>query len=258
MTGLVKLQSLFQDHVLTRNPDAVIAFVGNDIASTESRLGVYYDAYRLRLAECLRNDFPGLNAVMGAEPFDALCRRYIEAHPSTYPNVRWVGQHLTDFLEADNATSRHPYLAEMARFEWARGLAFDGPDAAVMKPDTLAQLTPEDWPSLRLQLHPTLHRSEFDWNIGPIWRAVSDDESVPMPVQLETPEQLALWRRETTVYWRSLGTPEAHALDAFRDGKEFAEVCARLCEWYTEDEVPGQIAGMLRQWVAEGLLTESE
>jgi hypothetical protein len=254
MTGLVKLQALFQDHVFTRSTDAVVAFVGNETASTEARLGVYYDAYRLRLVECLRNDFPGLCALMTEESFDSVCRRYIAEHPSTDPNVRWIGRRLADFLATDHATAGQPCLAEMARFEWARGLAFDGPDAAVMKPDQLTRLAAEEWPTLRLRLHPTLHRSQFDWNIGPIWRAVCAEEATPTPAKLENPEQLALWRRGTTVYWRSLDEPEARALDAFGDGENFADVCSGLCEWIAEESVPEQMAGLLRQWVAEGLV----
>jgi hypothetical protein len=255
MSGLEKLQSLFQDHVFTRDSDAVASFVGNAAASAESRLGVYYDAYRLRLVDCLQNDFPGLFALMGEEPFDALCRRYIIQHPSIHPNVRWFGEQLAGFLAVDDEMAGRPYLAEMARFEWARGLAFDAPDATVMESGHLTQLTAEEWPTLSLQLHPTVHRSQFDWNIGPIWRAVCAEESLPAPAKLGHPEQLALWRRATTVYWRSLQHPEARALDAFRDGKDFAEVCTKLCEWFPEDEIPAVVAGMLRQWVAEGLLS---
>jgi hypothetical protein len=256
MTGLAKLQALFQDHVFTRNPDAVAAFVGNETASTETRLGVYYDAYRLRLIECLRNDFPGLCALMSDETFDSLCQRYIVTHPSRDPNVRWIGQHLTGFLTADEIAASQPHIAEMARFEWMRGLAFDGRNADVIKPGDLAQIPADDWPSLRLRFHPTLQRSEFNWNIGPLWRAVSADESLPEPAQLEKPEQWAIWRQETTVYWRSLDEPEACALDAFRDGDNFADVCARICEWVAEESVPERMAAMLRQWVAESLVAK--
>jgi hypothetical protein len=58
------------------------------------------------------------------------------------------------------------------------------------------------------------------------------------------------------VYWRSLDEPESCALDAFRAGENFADVCAGLCEWIAEDQVPDRVAGMLRQWVAEGLVAK--
>jgi hypothetical protein len=254
MSGLVKLQNLFQDHVLHVNADAATAFVGDETAAVEARLGVYYDAYRLRLIECLGNDFPVLRAVLGAAEFESTGLRYVAEHPSHNPNVRWIGQHMTDFLTADSDSIERPYLAEIARFEWSRGLAFDAPDAPVMKPDDLARTPAEDWPTLTLNFHPSVQRATFAWNIGPISHAVGEAEPMPDPATLETPEQWALWRRDTTVYWRSLGEPEAFALDAFRGGENFGDVCSGLCEWIAEERVPDQITGMLRQWVAEGLL----
>jgi hypothetical protein len=255
MTGLAKLQAVFQEHVIDQSPDSAAAFVGDETASADARLGVYYDAYRLRLIECLRNDFPGLDALMSAKAFDSLCLRYIEKHPSHHPNVRWFGRHLAEFLAVDSVLARHPHLAEMAQFEWARGLAFDAQNAALMKPDELAQIPAEEWPSLQLKFHPALQRSRFVWNVGPIWHAVSAEESIPEPAKLESPAQWAIWRKENTVYWRSLDDPEAYALDAFSGGENFTDVCTGLCEWFTEESVPEQMAGMLRQWVAEGLVT---
>ena len=256
MTGLANLQALFQDHVISRTAEAVPAFVGNETASAEARLGVYYDAYRLRLIECLSVDFRGLCALMSAEAFESICLRYLEAHPSQNPNVRWFGRYLAEFLAADSACAGQPYLAEMARFEWARGLAFDAPNARVRTPDELAQTPAEDWPSLCLTFHPALQRSVFAWNIGPIWRAVSAEESIPGPEKLDKPEQWAVWRQGQTVYWRSLDDAEACAMDAFRNGRNFADVCAGLCAWIAEENVPVQMAGMLRQWVAEGLVAK--
>ncbi len=134
MTGLANLQALFQNHVVGGD-DAAAVFVGDRTASAEERLCVYFDAYRLRLIENLRIDFPGLRALMSAEAFDAICLRYIDQHPSRGPNIRWFGRHLAGFLAADRELAGQPVLVEMARFEWARGLAFDAPDSDVLTAD---------------------------------------------------------------------------------------------------------------------------
>ena len=260
MTALADLQALFEGFVVRGN-DAAAVFVGDETASAEARLGIYYDAYRLRLIETLRVDFPGLCALMSAEEFDSLGLRYLEKHPSHYPNVRWFGRHMAEFLAVDSFFAERPYLTEMARFEWARGLAFDAANVDGPTPDELApllaELPAEDWASLCLKFHPALQRSEFAWNVGPIWRAVSAEESIPPTVKLSKPEQWAVWRRGVTVYWRSLDESEAYALDAFCDGRNFADVCAGLCAWIAEEDVPARMAAMLRQWVAEGLVAKA-
>jgi hypothetical protein len=255
MTALANLQGLFQNHVVHGTQEAVDIFVGDQKASAAERAGVYYDAYRLRLMEILRIDFPGLCALTTADEFDALGARYLDAHPSRYPTVRWFGQHLWAFLASDSVFAKQPYLAEMALFEWARGKAFDAANAVVVSIEDLGAVPPADWPSLCLDFHPALQRSECAWNIGPIWRAINAEEPLPEPVLLDKPAQWAVWRRDLTVYWRSLGDAEAWALDEFAKGMTFADVCDGLCDWIAAEEVPVKAAGMLGQWITEGLVS---
>jgi hypothetical protein len=173
MTGLANLQALFQDHVVNGTDDAVKVFVGDHKASAAERAGVYYDAYRLRLIEILRIDFPGLCALVSEEEFDALGERYLAAHPSHYPTVRWFGRNLSAFLATDPVFAEQPYLAEMASFEWARGKAFDAANADVVSVEDLGAVPADEWPSLCLDFHPTLQRSESAWNIGDQCRRAS-------------------------------------------------------------------------------------
>ena len=255
MKQLENLQAQFQGHVISGDDAVKTSFVGNVAASAQERLGVYYEAYRLRLLEVLRDDFPGLVGLMSAQAFESLGLRYLNKHPSQHPNVRHFGQHLADFLVTDSEVAEQPYLAEMARFELARGLAFNAAEADILTLDELGKLAAEEWPALRMKFHPTLQRSRFTWNVGPIWRAINAEEPIPPPARLEQPESWVVWRRNITVYWRSLNDAEAGAMDAFADGQNFAEVCTVLCEWLDTEEVPATMAGMLNQWVTEGLVT---
>jgi len=254
MTELANLQSLFQNYVIDNDAVTTPVFVGNASASAEQRLDVYYEAYRLRLLEVLRDDFPGICGLMNADTFNTMGLRYLEKHPSNHPSVRLFGKNLAGFLATDGSYSAWPCLAEMARFEWARGLAFDGANADVQTLDELGALPAGDWPALCVRFHPTLQRSQFAWNIGPIWRAIDDDTPLPPPTRLDKPESWAVWRRGVTVYWRSLDDIEARAMDAFADGHDFAAVCTVLCEWLDAEAVPARMAGMLNQWVTEGLV----
>jgi len=255
MNELANLQALFQDHVVHGTRENVEVFVGDQKASAKERASVYCDAYRLRLVEILRVDFPGLCALLTHQEFDTLGRRYLDAYPSRYPTVRWFGQNLAAYLARDAVLAKRTCLAEMATFEWARGKAFDASNSDVVSLDELGAMPAEDWPSLCLEFHPSLQRSTYSWNIGPIWRAVNAEEPVPEPVPLSKPEQLALWRKELVIYWRSLGDAETWALDTFVSGGSFADVCAGLCDWFDAEAVPPEAAGMLRQWVTEGLVT---
>ena len=46
------------------------------------RFEVYRSGYHARLVECLLDDYPVLAAMLGEEQFGALCRAYVDRHPS--------------------------------------------------------------------------------------------------------------------------------------------------------------------------------
>jgi hypothetical protein len=192
--------------------------------------------------------------MLSADSFELLGLRYIDKHPSQHPNVCHFGQHFAGFLAADSEAAEQPCLAEMARFELARGYAFAAAETDILTLDELGALAAEDWPALHVKFHPTLQRSRFTWNVGPIWRAINAEEPIPLPARLEQSESWVVWRRNITVYWRSLNDTEAAAMEAFADGQDFAEVCEVLCEWLDAEAVPATMAGMLNQWVTEGLV----
>ncbi len=256
MTALANLQTLFQSHVVSGATEAVPVFVGDDSASAAERLGVYFDAYRLRLPEVLQIDFPGLVALTTPEEFSELGLRYIDAHPSRHPSVRYFGRHLAGFIASDKNIAGRSCLAEMARFEWARGLAFDAEDVDVLKLEDLAAVPGEDWPEMTATFHPSLQRMPVAWNIGPIWRAVNADEPIPEPTRLDKPETLAVWRRGINLYWRSMDEIETAAMNLFAEGEDFAGVCDGLCEWLDAESVPARMAAFLNQWVTEGLIAK--
>jgi hypothetical protein len=254
MTALANMQALFHGHVVGDGPDAVELFVGDQQASAAERVGVYYDAYRLRLLEVLADDFPGLVVITGDTEFRDIGLRYLDSHPPTEPSVRWFGRHLADFLGTDAGCRDRSYLAEMARFELARGLAFDAVDSKIASLEEVAAIAPDKWPEVCLDLHPTLQKLEFNWNTGPVWRAILNEETVPEPARLEAAVSWSVWRRDITVYWRSLSDVEVFALDEFGRGQAFAEVCVGMCGWMDEASVPASLAAMLNQWITEGMV----
>lgn len=105
---------------------------------------------------------------------------------------------------------------------------------------------------MQIRFHPTLQILRFNWNVGPIARAISSEDRAPEPAVLDSPETWVVWRRGLTVYFRSLDEAESDAMDAFVDGRTFTDVCAALCAWLDAAAVPASMAGMLNQWVSEG------
>jgi hypothetical protein len=252
-------QRRFQDYLLGGIGAAEDLVAADAKADAATRLGVYADAYRLRLLEVLGNDYPALRAVAGAEGFERIGRAYIEAHPSDTPSVRWFGRHLAEFLIQSPGWERHQLLAELAAFEWRKGEVFDAPDTVALEIAAVAAVPPESWPEMRLLTQPALRRLDLRWNVPELFRAHEAGESLPEAVALEEPVHWLLWRDAALdIRWRSLGADEAAALDAVLDGASFGEICELLCQWVEAEEAAMHAAGLLKRWIFDGLVVELE
>ena len=250
-TSLATTESCFQDYVLGSASAIDQLVVGGSSQFRDSRLGIYRDAYRLRLIEVLGNDFEILRSYVGDQMFDALARAYISAHPSTFRNVRWFGGKLAQFLRATAPYSGHPEVAELAQFEWSLGEAFDAQDIEAVRFEDLVSIAPEDWANLRFQAHPALRVLVSRTNAVAIWKSLKESDSA-LAIELSPqPVTWVVWRKQHSPFFRSLEADEAWALQAMMSGARFGEICTGVCGW-AADEAAARAAGMLRTWVEAG------
>jgi hypothetical protein len=255
--SLAELQRAFQNYLLKTDDGLLGAVRETKKAGRDTLLGVYRDGYALRLIEVLTIDYPGVLAMAGPADFDHMARAYIAAHPSHHPSVRWFGRHLADFLAATPPYSASPAVADMARFEWALGEAFDAPDAAPVKAEALMALPPEAWEELRFTPLPSLRRVTLA-HAAPVAYQWSDDvEDGDLEVDAyDRPVGWAIWRPALISNFRSLEPDEAALLDALLAGKSFPEICETALAFTEEQDAPARAAGLLRAWVEEGMIAE--
>lgn len=256
MISFAPLQEQFQNYVLTGESGILPAVVDGPRLDAKGRLDVYANGYRLRLIEVLDADYPALHVLAGDDLFDQLARAYIAAHLSVFPNARWFGAHLPRFLAKDSAFDSQPVLAEMAEFEWAMSLAFDSADDPVLDIADLESLPGEAWSTLGFSVHSSLQRLELAWNVPAFWHAVTREQDLPTPAQGPEAAQWIVWRRDLTIYFRSLETDEAAALQAIADGGNFADMCETLCASHDQDAVPGVAMTLLKRWINDGLICD--
>jgi len=253
--SLADLQRAFQDYVLASQPGFTAQVRDTSKADRVTLLDVYRDGYALRLIEVLTIDFPGVLAMAGPEGFDRLARAYIAAHPSHHPSVRWFGATLADFLATTSPYDRTPELAQMARFEWALGEAFDSVDTEPLKAEAVMAVPPETWETIAFAPLPSLRRLTFSHDIPPAWQRREEVEPGALEAaRLAAPVPWMIWRPERVSNFRSLEPDEAAMLDAMVDGAPFPALCESLLPFVAEDQAAARAAGLLRSWVEEGLI----
>ena len=254
MTTLRELQRSFQAYVLGEADAPPAAVAGTGAASARDRLLVYAEAIRLRFLEVLDQSYPGVHALAGDDRFRTLGLAYAAAHPSHHPSIRWFGRHLPAFLCSTAPWCDHPVLAEMARFEWAKGELLDAADSAAIRIEDIAVIPPDRWAAIRPRLKPAVRRLALAWNAPALWKAIDRGDPPPAPARAEPPVDWLLWREDIVVRWRSIEPDEAWALRRCAGGEDFGSICAGLCERVGEDAAAFRAATYLKQWAADGVL----
>ena len=253
--SLGDLQRAFQDYLLATSDGFQGAVRDTTKADRVTLLDVYRDGYALRLIEALTTDYPGVMAMAGPADFDHMARAYIAAHPSRHPSVRWYGRDLADFLAVTEPYSRTPAAAEMARFEWALGEAFDSPDVTPITADTLMALPQEAWETLAFTPLPSLRRLILAFEAPQAWQRREEVQPGDLLVERAPgPLTWAIWRPDLVSNFRSLDTDEAAMLDALVEGRSFPELCEAVAPFTGEDQAPARAAGLLRAMVEGGMI----
>lgn len=254
---LSEWQAQVQAYLLSRdarpNPVLQSSLLSSAALSAEQGLAIYHNAYRARLLEALRGDYPAVHGWLGDEEFDALALAYLDAHPSQHFSLRWLGAQLADFIDGYLVPAQAAPLSELARLEWAFTLAFDAPDGLPLSLTQMAELPAEDWPTLQVRLLPSVQWLVCRHNSLALWRACKEQGDFPGSQPLEEVETCVIWRDQLITRYRSLAADEAAALQGMTvHGWSFAELCGELA--HLGEQAPAQAVGWLRQWLTDGLL----
>jgi hypothetical protein len=255
MQTLRHLQHALQQHLLGEPSRIAEAIADAPPLPVAERLGIYRNAYRVRLIDALGETYPVLHAVLGDEDFAALGEEFIAATPSVHRSLRWYGAELAEFLKQQSPFAEQPIFAELALLEWTLAEVFDAADAACVTRAAFAAIDAAQWSELSFAFHPSLRRLRLQWNTVPVWRAMSRDEAPPDPICAETSMPWLLWRQNLQNYFRSMSADEAAALDAALLGKSFGEICQALAERLPPDQIPLRAASLLSAWADSGLIT---
>jgi hypothetical protein len=252
---LKDLQRELQRHLLGESSAIEPEIIDAPPLEVAARLGIYRNAYQVRLIEALHEVYPVLHALLGDEVFYALGESYVAAHPSPFRSIRWYGGQMSEYLSLNAPFDEQPILSEIARLEWILSEVFDSPDAKTLDRAALTSLAPEDWEGLRLGFQPGLRLLTLRFNTAAVWQAMTREEEPPAPQSSEHPVPWIIWRQDFKNYFRSLDAAETALIEAARAGASFAELCEILGDWLPDEEVPLAAANYLNTWVGSGLIS---
>jgi hypothetical protein len=137
-------------------------------AEAERRFAVYRNNVAVSLKSALAARYPVIRRLVGEAYFDALAAVFLRDDRPQSPVLHEWGGGFAAFLRDFPPLKDWPYMADVARIEWARGLAFHAADAAPADPALLATADPA---TLRLSLHPSVQLLRLRHPGVTIWAA---------------------------------------------------------------------------------------
>lgn len=163
MPALADLQRAVRDTVLGADPSRLQGQVADD------RLGVYRNNTTILLSEALATNFPVVYALVGEAFFAPMARAFLRLHPPRSPCLFEYGAALADFIAGYPPAASLPYLADVARLEWACDEALHAADAQVLDATALARVPPEAYARLTFAAHPAMRVVASPYPVHAIW-----------------------------------------------------------------------------------------
>ncbi len=241
--ALRTLQEQFWRAISTPNGIAgapVLAVIEPSPALTPAeRLDIYAGMYVARLVDVLREDYPCVVTILGDDRFHALAHAYVTRHASEHPSIRYVGRAFAAFLATEEPGM--PFLADLARLEWARLAVFDAPDPTPLGLDALLAVPPDDWSGLRFVPIAALEVLESPWPVHRLW---GDDADTTCAAERTA---LRVWRQGLQVFHAPMAADEEAALAHLRAGETFGV----MCEGFDDPEAA---AALLLRWIEDGIV----
>jgi len=236
---------------LARFQDAfTAALAGEDAAlapwlEAGDRLAVYRNTVAKGLADALADQFPSVAGVVGPEWLAHAARAFAAAHPPASPCLMDYGAAFPEWLAAFPLAADLPFLAGLARIDWARREALFAPDMAPIAITAFAALAPEDWADTLADLHPSAQLLRFGDGTPGLWIALQA-QTPPAEAELGAePQALLVLRPGRALAWRILSAGEHAFLAGCRDGASLADAGAAALAAEPELALGGSFAEII-------------
>jgi len=175
VSSLRELQTAFRAALLVDDEAAVTPTIVDDDLGVSARLAIYRHHVFSSLTAALEATYPVVVRLVDRRFFVWVADRFVRAHPPKGPCLAEYGADLPAFLSQFPACAHLPWLADVARLEWAMNVALHAPAAVALEPDTLRALEPHAVARLKLRFEPSVTLLASAWPVDAIWRANQTD-----------------------------------------------------------------------------------
>lgn len=251
MPTLLETQQAMRRALLEGGPPPAGIIAG--ACGEEARIAIYRNNLRGTLTGALRLSYPAVRRLVGEDFFAGLAARFIAAEPPRNPDLYAYGAALPAFIESFEAARDLPYLADVARLEWAVNQALHAPLTAPLDPARLATVPAEAQGAIRFHAHPSLSTVVVRYPAEAIWQAVLTEDEAARAAALGAVDlgaggaRLAVSRGAAGLRIQPLLAAQHDLLAALMAGEPLSDALERAPE--------AEAAAWLGRFLAEGFFT---
>ena len=224
-------------------PAGLRAWNGSD---PTARLAVYRNNVVSSLIDAVADTFPVTKELVGEEFFRAMASIFVRQHPPRSRVLAHYGAEFADFVDGFEPARAVPYLADVARLERARVLAFHAGDADPLTAEMLgvAMSAGEDVGALQLVCHPSTSVVVSGYAIVSLWAAHQGDGDLS-DIDPAVPESALVVRPGLDVFVLRLPPGAARFVIALQAGAGLADASALAAGEAADFELPNVLALLL-------------
>lgn len=243
--ALARLQAAFASAVTGEDGTAFAGHVEGDTALALRRLAIYRDAIAANRRGALRAAYPVVARLVGDGFFDEAVRLLLQESPPGCADLNRYGAGFAAFLASYAHAASMPWLADVARLEWAWHESLRAADAEGLDFEALAGVPEDAQPGVRFVLHPAVRLVRSAWPVLAVWEANQPGRDGTAERD-DGADEVLVWRDEQRVRMRLLAPKEAAFVECLARGLALEEAAALLDGW--------DFAPMLGRLAADGLL----
>src|SRR5262245_42280701 len=217
MPTVRELQRQVQQAVLGGDTAKIVAAIRGDGLDPAARIGTYRNHFFATLGGLLQGTFPVVCRLVDERFFAYAAYEYVRQHPPRSRRLVEYGADFADFLANFEPCKALPYLADVARFEWALNIAASVREAAPLPLQALAKVPASKAAYLTLHLQPSLSYVVSPWPIDAIWQANQENE-VPSVDLASGGAGLEIRRTRDAIAWLRLDPATFAFRRALADG----------------------------------------
>jgi hypothetical protein len=184
--------------------DTIASRVIAGALTAEQRLAIYRHNVFSTLRGALADLYPLVQRIVGRARFNELADTFIRDQPSTSGDLNDYGSAWPQYLTTDPRTQDVPYLADVARVEWAWHRAFHAANIALLELSCLAQVREARHDDIKFHLHPSVTLIPSSYPLFQIHAINQPDYAGDFCVDWRHQDNIIVHRDDETVTLRAL------------------------------------------------------